>query len=415
MGPILIFDKSTLECLNPDESCWLEAFFLSNITPLFFIETLADLKKEMRAGRTPEEVVGQLAYKTPAASCRPQVHHLTLVQSELMGQEIPMAHQQIPITGGVTTTTADGRGRFFRVSPEEEALQRWQRHEFLDLERQIASRWRLNLSNLNLAGLYELAQTMFKTRWKPTSLQDAKRFADELIDEPGQQEKVLRTALGSLGVLEEAQRAILQRWQKVGRAPFRVFAPYTAHIFSVDMFLLASVGADLISRGRPSNKVDIAYLYYLPFCMVFSSGDKLHARTVPLFLDDTQSFVPAADLKQDLGYLDKHYSELPEEVKAKGIMSFAALPPEDPRFLVTRLWDRHMRADWRKLGTVGKLDPKNEEKLRQYVQGLVDSAEKAIEGRDEDIPDAPTHIIREMRVPARRGKWRLVSAEVEER
>lgn len=45
VGPILIFDKSTLQSLNVDESVWLDAFYLPNITPLFFIETLADLEK----------------------------------------------------------------------------------------------------------------------------------------------------------------------------------------------------------------------------------------------------------------------------------------------------------------------------------------------------------------------------------
>ena len=52
MGPILIFDKSTLQGLNPDEAVWLDNFFISNITPLFYTETLADLTKEMRNGRT---------------------------------------------------------------------------------------------------------------------------------------------------------------------------------------------------------------------------------------------------------------------------------------------------------------------------------------------------------------------------
>lgn len=53
LGPILIFDKSTLQSLNPDEAMWLDNFFLTNITPLFFIEMLADLEKEVRSGRTP--------------------------------------------------------------------------------------------------------------------------------------------------------------------------------------------------------------------------------------------------------------------------------------------------------------------------------------------------------------------------
>jgi len=46
-GPHLIFDKSALECLSLDESNWLDNFYGTVITPLFFAETLADLEKEV--------------------------------------------------------------------------------------------------------------------------------------------------------------------------------------------------------------------------------------------------------------------------------------------------------------------------------------------------------------------------------
>jgi hypothetical protein len=58
-GPIIIFDKSALESLNVDEALWLDNFFLSNITPLLFVETLADVQKQVARGRTPEQVVGR--------------------------------------------------------------------------------------------------------------------------------------------------------------------------------------------------------------------------------------------------------------------------------------------------------------------------------------------------------------------
>src|SRR5258708_37964758 len=86
MGPILIFDKSTLQSLNPDESVWLDNFFLTNITPLFYIETLADLEKEVRLGKTPEQAVGELAHKTPDMQSQANIHHMTLVWAELMGK-----------------------------------------------------------------------------------------------------------------------------------------------------------------------------------------------------------------------------------------------------------------------------------------------------------------------------------------
>ncbi|HEV2281989.1 MAG TPA: hypothetical protein VGX75_06330 [bacterium] len=65
VGPVLLFDKSTLEGLSVDESVWLDQFFFANITPLFFVETLADIEKEIKDGRTSEQVVGNLAEKTP--------------------------------------------------------------------------------------------------------------------------------------------------------------------------------------------------------------------------------------------------------------------------------------------------------------------------------------------------------------
>ncbi len=86
LGPILIFDKSTLQSLNVDEAVWLDNFFMTNITPLFFIETLADLEKEVRKGKTPEQVVGEIAYKIPDMSPRSNVHHMALAGGELLGK-----------------------------------------------------------------------------------------------------------------------------------------------------------------------------------------------------------------------------------------------------------------------------------------------------------------------------------------
>ena len=79
MGPTIIFDKSVLESLNPDEAVWLDQFFITNIIPIFFAETLADLEKNTRTGRSPEEIVGNLAYKTPDLHSKANVHHRTLL------------------------------------------------------------------------------------------------------------------------------------------------------------------------------------------------------------------------------------------------------------------------------------------------------------------------------------------------
>jgi hypothetical protein len=50
-----------------------------------------------------------------------------------------------------------------------------------------------------------------------------------------------------------------------------------------------------------------------------------------------QSFVHGDDLKSDLKRLDQYYDGLPEETKAEGVYRFAAYPPHDDSYLVTRL------------------------------------------------------------------------------
>jgi len=80
--------------------------------------------------------------------------------------------------------------------------------------------------------------------------------------------------------------------------------------------------------------------------MLFVSSDRLHAKCAPLFLRPDQSFVWGGDLKKDLTQLNQHYSQLPDEVKEKGVFALVDTPPKDGDFLVARLWDKHLRP-WR--------------------------------------------------------------------
>ena len=44
-GPILVFDKSALQSFSADESVLFDNFYPPVVTPLFFVETLAELDK----------------------------------------------------------------------------------------------------------------------------------------------------------------------------------------------------------------------------------------------------------------------------------------------------------------------------------------------------------------------------------
>ncbi|OGZ66583.1 MAG: hypothetical protein A3C58_02675 [Candidatus Staskawiczbacteria bacterium RIFCSPHIGHO2_02_FULL_34_10] len=414
MGPIIIFDKSTLESLNPDEAMWLDHFFLSNITPLFFIETLADLEKKVRSGRSVEDIVGNLAYKTPDFSSKVNVYHRTLLEGELSGiGRLDLRNGRPHIDGGKRLELGGKTGVIFQPSPEEEAFSRWQNHEFLNLERLFAKAWRQDLSNINLEESYKTFQSFFPIS-KPKNLTEVKKIVDFHINESNQGE-VLQYGLSLLGASPQFRAEILFRWQKLGKPLIKDFAPYFLHVFSIDLFFYIAIAADLIGRGRPSHKIDIAYLYYLPFCMIFTSNDNLHAEIAPFFMRENQTFFRGADLKLDLAKIDQHFSALPEEVKSGGVTSFAIYPPDDSSFLMARLWDKHM-PKWRhNKMTHEPMPDRDSEITKKIMEEIKDFKEKAVpvSGNSCSTKEAD-HMLIERKVRMYKGKWMRFPPEVME-
>ena len=237
----------------------------------------------------------------------------------------------------------------FESPPEIAALSRWQARDFLEVERQFAKSWRDALSGIDLDAIFKQGRDIIKRIGRPRDLAAVRAAAADLLQKPGS--RYVADALGAYKP-DDLGRVVLERWRTQGSPPIKLFAPYTAHLLLVDLFFCIGLGADLIGRERPTNKIDIAYLYYLPFCMAFTSRDRLHERTTPLFLDSRQVFIRGDDLKADLAKLDAHYSLLSDEEKLRGVMSFAHYPPVEGDFLVSKLWDKLMRRNGEK-GRIG--------------------------------------------------------------
>jgi len=392
-----------------DNPVWLDALYYPNITPLFFVETLADLEKHVAEGRTPEQVVGNLAEKAPAGG-QANRHHETLCIGELLGYAVDM--ERVPIVGGGKSVESGGRkGVVFDEPAERVALHRWEEGQFLDVERTFARAWRTALSGPDLGATYRVGRDVVDRLGRPRDFGQVKEMADSLLGKP--RSRYAREALQNLYARQSGRYPLLDRWRNAGEPSLREFAPYTAHVLTVDLFFSIGLGADLISRERPSNKVDMAYLYYLPFCMVFTSSDNLHAKTAPVFLNTQQESVGGQDLKADLAKLDDHYSALPQEVKDRGVMSFASYPPTEGDFLVSRLWDRMMAPKWREHAARPKepLSPEQERKIVAMVRGMSDAPRMA-RGPAVARTDADAMVFRR-KVRPQRGKWRTLPLGVE--
>jgi hypothetical protein len=417
MGPITIFDKSALQALSIDEAVWFDSFFLANVVPVFYVETLADLEKDTAAGKDPEALVGMLAEKTPSGAA-PNVYHRHLILGELSGGQIEMGLGQIIIGAGDVKQAPDGSvGVHVDEFPEEAALHRWQNHEFLEIERAAAKGWRVELAAHDPDLLVGVLKNILPTETKISNLEQLKEFIDGFC--ASSDPAVITLCFEILGVPEIYKRAALKRWELAGRPPLDQFLPYTTHVFKVDLLFYLGIYRSFISGERASNRADIAYLYYLPFCMVFFSGDKLHKRTVPLFLRDNQSYVDVQELKPALREIDEHYDALPEEIKALGVMQFASYPPSAMDNAVTQLWDKQMRPGWRENAAEREAElgePRDTAGGRQTAAEFRERIEQAqpLAAPPASGVDGPDYVVIRRQVPVRKGKWRMVSKEVED-
>jgi hypothetical protein len=342
MGPITLFDKSFLQSLTVDEAVWFDHYFSTNICPLFFVETLADLAKtRIREGRTVEDEVAIIAEKTPEISCYPCLHHADLCTGELMGNRVPM-NGQIPLAGGRPVRSDGKTGVVFETSPEAEAFHRWQNRQFAEVERKSAHRWREMLSTMDLKSVSDAMRTIGITGKTCRSLAQAANIAKTIVrsgDKPFDQMKLV---FAFLHIPKGFMRPILEGWQAYGYRPLPQHAPFVAHVLTVEIFFQVALAANLISADRPSNRVDIGYLFYLPFCNVFTSSDRLHEKCAPLFLREDQDFVWGADLKATLAKTNAHFLSTTSALECEaGLSSFPHVPVDSPSSVIVRLWDKH--------------------------------------------------------------------------
>src|SRR6266508_3341647 len=269
MGPITIFDKSALQALSIDETVWLEAYFLSNVTPLFYVETLADLEKAVAEGRSSEDVVASLAEKTPS-DAYPNVHHRTLIEAELQGQEIELSGRVMVAAGEYRRAPDGSLGMHIEEFPEAAMLLRWKNHEFNDAEREVARRWREELAAHEPERMIGIVRNILPSGTKTSDLEGLKRAIDDFCE--SDEREVVALALHALEVPEWAQTTVLERWEAARNPSLPTFAPYTTHVFTVDLLYYLGIDRGFISGERASNKADMAYLYYLPFTMVRLRG-----------------------------------------------------------------------------------------------------------------------------------------------
>ena len=342
MGPITLFDKSFLQSLSLNEAVWFDHFFLTTICPVFYVETLADLGKSSKPKRSSEDEVRIIADKFPDMGGYPCASHADMVLSNLLGYEIPMTGQ-IPLDTGRLVSLNGKLGVISEGSPVSVAFSRWQDYDFDFVERQFARQWRNQLSKVNFKVMPEILSSWKSFNQPLKTLEQAKVLALSFIESTEKPFLRIEIYFELLQIPNNFKTHIRERWVSKGYPSIAVFAPYTAFVLSVIIYFLLAIRVGLISSNRVSTLTDIAYLFYLPFCMLFVSSDRLHRKVAPFFLRNDQEYVWGPDLKASLKEINLYYSLFPNDQKELGILSLAPTPPQHITTLVSALWSRHMR------------------------------------------------------------------------
>ena len=165
----------------------------------------------------------------------------------------------------------------------------------------------------------------------------------------------------------------------------------------------------LLSKVKASHAIDLAYLYYLPFCTVFTSRDNFHVQVAPLFMDPFQTFVHGDDLKKDLARLHDRYQGLPENEWDKGLIGFAACPPLDDSFLTANLWDKYL-PKWREPRTeMAELSPDLLNAIQQMGKEAIGAAKTKV--HDEHDVDKLDFVTVSKKVSLKKGSYFRFSKE----
>jgi len=343
MGPIIILDKSTFQGLSQPESLRLNQYFFINLTRTLCFEVFGTLAKEIKE-RSPENKVIELSKKFIGSGGVLNEDYRNLCVSSLCGYSAPMTGQCIS-DATATSFSKDGDGMFVDLSFLNKEILRWSQGNFRKNDKKIAEQYRTKTKNTTLKDFEEFLYRNKIVVPKINRIEDVKGAVDDLISSWKLQETWLDLLIDILKINPYAQYAIFRRWYSLKIPYLNYFAPYACYCLRVLLSFTTIVCNKLFGWDK-NHLIDLDYLFYLPFCHVFSSCDNLHKILVPLLKRDDQVFVDGITLKKDMKTINNFWRSLDDQ-KLKRMHYGLTLHPPPLKDSVTYSTWRKFMAKWK--------------------------------------------------------------------
>jgi hypothetical protein len=333
----ITIDKSTFQMLSYPELLRLSSYYKHNIAPVLVMEIMGDLKKEVTDGKTPsEERVKDFAKKLFPVHTSVNSYYRNLVKGELMGRGVTFDGRPHVDVEKIVQAEDGSKGFVIQETQEEKSIYKWKAGNFSEADKELSELWRTITTQENLLKNLQKILQSNKNGEKIRNTKELNDKVEAILNDYDKQDSLLVFLIDNYGENEIDGGAIFERYLIEGRPLLKDFAPYAAHCIKVDLLFHYGLMHEVIGT-RPTNRVDLEYLYYLPFCNIFTSNDKLHKLLAPLLIREDQKFIIGQELKNDFKNIVEHLESGGDELMKK----HAHEPPIIESSLTFQLWKEY--------------------------------------------------------------------------
>jgi hypothetical protein len=345
VGPSIVLDKNAIQGFNEVEIEALHRHYSPVIVPVLANEVIADLRKPSGDDNQRERVRNLIRKLRPGRSIL-HAHYRQLLYGSLLGRD-PSGHYTPYLSESRDaryTETEGGRvGVITSPSSEEELLYRCLDGGFTSAEDDLAKAWRESIGKVDLDKYYREWRKNNRDLAKPKSLQMLHREVKVTLDYEQVQDDLLELLLETCPTDEGFVKQIRSRWTNRTDRLLRLHAPYAYYVVKTILLFLRAIDTGLIGT-RTTNLIDMEYCFYLPFCLVFTSSDKVHSKLAPVLMESFhQDFVDARVLKKDLARIAADWEGLTPKERRARLHALGQWPPTDENSFTYKVWKRHCK------------------------------------------------------------------------
>lgn len=356
-GISMILDKSAFQSYNSEQLVQLHKYYWVNITPILVMEILGDLNKETLNSVINHQRVTDFAKKLSPFNSSINSLHTFLIEEELKGKTISFYSPMVDTAE--FKRSLDGQ-KFIKINPsvERKAIERWKERDFTKIEELLSSLWRFEtLRNDNLSNIKDYLKKMAPELSRLKNQNEIISLIDWIFQTPELHSSTIEFIIKEFSISPSSVSDIFYRWETFNDKKLTLFAPYSLFCLKTKLLFFICLRNGIIGT-RPTNLLDLEYVYYLPFCRVFVSDDKFHNQMVPYLLTKDQMYVKGKELKIDL----EKIKEIKGTLSGSDLKSANREPPRMKELLSYKIWNK-MLVDW---------PPKTDQSITQDEIDMID-------------------------------------------